>query len=422
MTLLVISPDFISHYSPLAVVARAAKLAGKRVIFATGTSMAPRVKAEGFEWTLLQLSQGANSGIVSQNPAIKRFLSATREGALATIRCQALDREKDLLWEPVQVARQIALLCEQINPDDILVDHVSFGSTLGVYATGRTFTTLVPGHPSQLPVGNERYGIPAAWPGCMQPDPDLLTQQEHITDRVTTTFTDRWNAALSVIAPTMKPVKDAFRVHGERVLYNSLKPYHAIGRLEHLPAHHYFIGPLIRDEALAEPYRHWLDQVDERPLVYVALGTFLSHRADVLSKISEALQQAGVRVAMAIGANPVSVFEPLPQGWLIEPSLPQVGLLRGCDLIIHHGGNNSVQEALGLGVHQIILPFSTDQFANAADLERTGQATVISPNHICPSALAEVIATIVALSKPKKVMPLNPTLLASALNRPKHTI
>ncbi|MFT5069662.1 MAG: hypothetical protein ACI9S7_001677, partial [Candidatus Paceibacteria bacterium] len=51
-----------------------------------------------------------------------------------------------------------------------------------------------------------------------------------------------------------------------------------------------------------------------------------------------------------------------------------------------------------------------------------GQATVISPNHICPSALAEVIATIVALSKPKKVMPLNPTLLASALNRPKHTI
>ncbi len=63
MTLLVISPDFISHYSPLAVVARAAKQAGMRVIFATGTNMATHVEAEGFEWTLLQLSQGANSGI-----------------------------------------------------------------------------------------------------------------------------------------------------------------------------------------------------------------------------------------------------------------------------------------------------------------------------------------------------------------------
>lgn len=415
MILLVISPDFISHYNPLAVVARAAKLAGHQVIFATGTNMAPRVKEEGFEWTLLQLSQGANSGIVDQDAAITRFLSATREGPMATILCQALDREKDLLWEPLQVARNIAQLCEQIRPDEILVDHISFGSTLGVYATGRSFTTLVPGHPSQLPVGTERYGIPSVWPGCMQPDAEVLTAQEHITDRVTNTFTQRWNAALAVIAPSMKPVADAFRVHGKQVLYNSSKQYHATARCGHLPARHQFIGPLIRHEALTQPYRQWLDQVDARPLVYVALGTFLSHRTDVLRLLSTALQRAGARVAMAIGASPIAEFEPLPKGWLLEPSLPQVGLLGACDLIIHHGGNNSVQEALALGVRQIILPFSTDQFANAADLERTGQATVISPNHISPNTFAEVIKTTLALPKPKPVMPLSPDLLASAL-------
>ena len=55
MTLLVISPDFISHYSPLAVIAAAAKLAGQRVIIATGMNMAPHVHAAGFEWVLLQL-------------------------------------------------------------------------------------------------------------------------------------------------------------------------------------------------------------------------------------------------------------------------------------------------------------------------------------------------------------------------------
>ena len=421
MTLLVISPDFISHYSPLAVVARAAKLAGKRVIVATGVNMAPHVQAEGFEWTLLQLGKGANSGIADQNPAIKRFLSATKEGAIATIRCQALDREKDLLWQPEQVAKKIALLCEQIDPDDILVDHISFGSTLGVYATGRTFTTLIPGHPSQLPVGHERYGIPADWPACMLPEPGALAQQEHITDRVTTRFTERWNEALSVIAPTMAPVKDAFRVHGHKVLYNSSKQYHAISRLKDLPKHHQFIGPLIRDEILAERYRRWLDQADGRPQVYVALGTFLSHRADVLCSISDALQKAGARVAMAIGASPIQAFEPLPKDWLIEPSLPQVGLLRECDIIIHHGGNNSVQEALGLGVRQIIMPFSTDQFANAADLERTGQATVVSPNHICTTTLAQMIKDAMALPKPKKVIPVNPSLLASALSGRKYS-
>lgn len=415
MTLLVISPDFISHYRPLAVVARAAKLAGKRVIFATGTGMAPHAKAEGFEWTLLQLSQGANSGIVSQNPAIKRFLTATRESALATIRCQALDREKDLLWQPVQVAQQIAQLCDQINPEHILVDHISFGSTLGVYATGRNFTTLVPGHPSQLPVGNERYGIPAVWPSCMQPKSELLTQQEGITDRVTAAFTQRWNAALFEIAPTMEPVKDAFRVHGHQVLYNSPQDYQAFERSMHLPASHQFVGPLVRDELLTEPYRQWLEKTDDRPLVYVALGTFLSHRADVLSQLSAALQMADARVAMAIGANAKSLFEPIPSGWLIEPSLPQVGLLQKCNLIIHHGGNNSVQEALALGVRQIILPFSTDQFANAADLERTGKASVISPNHICVTRLADLITTTLALSQPKPIMPLSAQQLARSL-------
>lgn len=420
MTLLVISPDFISHYSPLAVVARAAKLAGKRVIVATGVNMAPHVQAEGFEWTLLQLGKGANSGIADQNPAIKRFLSATKEGAMATIRCQALDREKDLLWQPEQVAKNIAQLCEQIEPDNILVDHISFGSTLGVYATGRKFTTLIPGHPSQLPVGQERYGIPAQWPLCMQPEPAVLAQQEQITDRVTAAFTKRWNEALAIIAPTMAPVKDAFRIHGDLVLYNSSKQYQATRRSPNLPKNHQFIGPLIRDEVLAEPYRQWLEEADGRPQVYVALGTFLSHRADVLGNISDALQQAGARVAMAIGATPIAEFEPLPKDWLIEPSLPQVGLLRECDIIIHHGGNNSVQEALGLGVRQIIMPFSTDQFANAADLERTGHASVVSPNHICIATLAQLIKSTMALPKPEKLMPLNPKLLASTLTGHKH--
>ncbi|MCO4838349.1 MAG: hypothetical protein KC426_09710, partial [Oceanospirillaceae bacterium] len=342
MTLLVISPDFISHYSPLAVVAKAAQEAGQRVVVATGENMAPRVLAEGFEWQPLQLSRNANSGIAQKNPAITRFLNATKQGAIATITCQALDREKDLLWQPVEVAKNIAKLCADIAPDDILVDHISFGSTLGVYATGRPFTTLIPGHPSQLPVGNERYGIPAVWPNCIQPKAEDLCRQEDITDRVTAKFTELWNAALHKVSPKMTPVKDAFRVHGKQVLYNSPKHYHSADRTSHLPLHHAFVGPLIRQEKLTQPYQAWLDTNDERPTVYVAFGTFLSHRDDVLKKLSHALQKANVRVAMAIGANSKSIFEPLPTDWLVEASLPQVGLLQGCDLIIHHGGNNSV--------------------------------------------------------------------------------
>ncbi|MCO4838448.1 MAG: hypothetical protein KC426_10225, partial [Oceanospirillaceae bacterium] len=108
--------------------------------------------------------------------------------------------------------------------------------------------------------------------------------------------------------------------------------------------------------------------------------------------------------------------EPLPTDWLVEASLPQVGLLQGCDLIIHHGGNNSVQEALAMGVRQIILPFSTDQFANAADLERTLHAGIMSPNDICVVSLTRLIKKVLALPKPTKLMPVSSTHLASAVS------
>ena len=49
MTLLVISPDYASHYGPLAVIARAVKESGRQVVVATGNGLRTRVEADGFK-------------------------------------------------------------------------------------------------------------------------------------------------------------------------------------------------------------------------------------------------------------------------------------------------------------------------------------------------------------------------------------
>jgi zeaxanthin glucosyltransferase len=391
MTLLVISPDYASHYGPLAVIARAAQQDGRRVVVATGHSLRPRVEAEGFEWRELNLAATSNSGVVAKDPSIERFLAATQRGALDTIRYQAMQRQIDLLWEPEQVFRSIASLHREIKPQEVLVDHVSFGSTLALYALGESFLTLVPGHPSQLPVVNERYGIPAEWPACLRPDPEQLSDVERLADTVTAAFTGRWNLALASVAPERPPVEDAFRVHGHRVLYNSVSRYHSAVRGAALTFDHRFVGPLVRDEALPEDLATWRDKKDNRPQVYVALGTFLSHRVDVLIRIAEALCKVGARGAIAIGSMPKHKLGPVPDDWIIARELPQVAMLRHADLAIHHGGNNSVQECLGVGVRQLVLPFSTDQFANAADLERVGVASILAPNEMTTAQLTGAI-------------------------------
>ncbi len=392
MSLLVISPDFASHYGPLAVIACEAREAGHRVIVATGPNLRPRVEADGFEWRLLRLGAGANTGVAQRDPGLDRFIAATAAGPIATIRCQALDRERDLLWQPEDVAVEVARLCDELEPERVIIDHVSFASTLAMYATGRPFDTLVPGHPSQLPVGSERYGVPHVWPSRIHPDPDDLADLEQLVDRVTGVFTERWNAALAAVAPDRPRVEDAFRVHGDVVLYNSVPELHAPARTPLLPDRHRFVGPLVRREELPDELSSWSARSEGRPQVYVALGTFLSHRADVLARIADALRQLDVRAAIATGAASADALGPIPDSWVVAPELPQVAMLRHADLAVHHGGNNSVQESLAAGVRQVVLPFSTDQFSNAADLERIGAAAALPPNDATAAELAQAIA------------------------------
>jgi len=400
MTLLIISPDYASHYGPLAVVARAAQQDGRRVVIATGHSLQSRVKDEGFEWRELNLAASSNSGVVTKNTSIERFLAATRQGPLDTIRYQAMQRQIDLLWEPERVVDSITSLYRDLEPDEVLVDHVSFGSTLAMYAIGGSFMTLVPGHPSQLPAGKERYGIPAEWPACMRPDPEQLRDVERLADSVTAAFTERWNSALATVAPERPSVEDAFRVHGHRVLYNSVSSHHSSVRSLDLNSDYRFVGPLVREEILPENMDSWRSQKDNRPRIYVALGTFLSHRVDVLMCIAEALREIGARAAMAIGSMLERDLGPVPDDWIISRKLPQVAMLRYADLAIHHGGNNSVQECLGAGARQLVLPFSTDQFANAADLERVGVASVLPPNETSAAELVEAILARLDTVKP----------------------
>lgn len=390
MSLLVISPDFASHYGPLAVLARAAHDAGQRVVVATGPNLGQRVEADGFEWRSLRLGAGANIGVAVCDPSLERFIAATAAGPIATLRRQALDRERDLLWRPEHVATEVARLCDEIEPERVIVDHVSFASTLAMYATERPFVTLVPGHPSQLPVGSERYGVPEIWPLRIRPDSHQLAEIDQLVVRVTRVFTESWNAALAIVAPGRPAVGDAFRVHGNTVLYNSKLEMQAPSRMT-LADNHRFVGPLVRHEQRPTELSSWATRRDDRPQVYVALGTFLSHRSDVLGRIAEALRHLDVRAAIATGATPVERFGDLPDDWLIAPQLPQVAMLRSADMIVHHGGNNSVQEALATGARQVVLPFSTDQFSNAADLERIGAACVLSPNEATAAGLALAI-------------------------------
>ena len=83
---------------------------------------------------------------------------------------------------------------------------------------------------------------------------------------------------------------------------------------------------------------------------------------------------------IASGVTPPDELGPLPEEWIVRPRLPQVAALRACDVVVCHGGNNTVMEALAAGLPVVALLFSTDQFAVAADVEAAGLGVAVDPN------------------------------------------
>ena len=397
MTLLIISPDYASHLLPLATLGTAWRDAGERVVVATGPATASIVESFGFERVNLQLGKGSNPGVIraedqprGEDDALRGFFDATRQGMIATLAFQAEARLSDLMWEPVRVAREVLTVVAAVRPDSIIVDHLAFSARLALVAGGVAYADVVLGHPTALPVGDEVYGYPPEWPAAFSPSVDELAALRELCVRVSESFTAEWNAALAELAPHVPPSRSAFGEHGELLLLNYPAELSPPERTALLPIHE-FLGSAVRDEPADPEVEAWLAASDE-PFVYVSFGSFLSVRSDVLTRVARALEQLGLRVALATGS--ADDLPELPPHWLVRGFLPQVTLLKRAAAAVTHGGNNSVTEAATFGVPLVVLPFSTDQFAGAAAIERSGWGVALAPNTATVDELAAAIAAV----------------------------
>ena len=181
-------------------------------------------------------------------------------------------------------------------------------------------------------------------------------------------------------------VDDAFARTGSATLYNYPHELHPTDR--RLPDGATFLGSLARDRPLADSAVLPLD----RTRVFVSLGTFLGARDDVLRTVVAAARSANWSLALAHGSTPRSALGELPPDALVAPSLPQVALLDQVDVVVTHGGNNTVTESLRAGVPMVVLPLSTDQFAGAASVEAYGVGAVLDPNRLSALGLVDAVA------------------------------
>lgn len=114
------------------------------------------------------------------------------------------------------------------------------------------------------------------------------------------------------------------------------------------------------------------EQLDGRPLIYIAFGTILHNLSALYQTCFEALRDSDYQVVMAtgIGTDP-EVLGQLPSNFIIQPYVPQLKLLSMSSVFVTHGGANSIYESLCYEVPMVVLPQVFDEFMGALMVERS---------------------------------------------------
>ena len=108
----------------------------------------------------------------------------------------------------------------------------------------------------------------------------------------------------------------------------------------------------------------------EGPLVYLSLGSLGSADVELMRSLIGSLAEAPYRVIVSKGPQHDQLE--LAANMVGEEFLPQASILPQVDLVITHGGNNTVTESLHFGKPMVVLPLFWDQYDNAQRIDETG--------------------------------------------------
>ena len=106
------------------------------------------------------------------------------------------------------------------------------------------------------------------------------------------------------------------------------------------------------------------------PLVYLSLGSLGSADVGLMETLVAQLADGPCRVIVSKG--PQHDQYELAGNMAGAEFLPQTSILPQVDLVITHGGNNTVTECLYFGKPMIVLPLFWDQYDNAQRVDETG--------------------------------------------------
>lgn len=155
----------------------------------------------------------------------------------------------------------------------------------------------------------------------------------------------------------------------DSIVYTSrrFQPY-----AESFSDHYAFVGPSVFSKT--EPNKE-----QDRPLVYISLGTVINDRPDFYGKCMEALKNLDVNVIISCG-NTIDreTLGVLPDNVQVYPYVDQLDVLSKANVFITHCGMNSVSESLYMATPMVLYPQTKEQQAVARRVAEIGAGIMLA--------------------------------------------
>jgi len=140
--------------------------------------------------------------------------------------------------------------------------------------------------------------------------------------------------------------------------YNLILDTELLGPTKDLPPNFLQVGPVIWSPEL--PLPAWVNELDKsRPLIYVTMGS--SGHTDLFRMILNTFRGSPYQVIISTGGQIDLKKDEIPEGFYVEKYLPGEKIMEMADVVICHGGNQTVYQAVQAGTPAIIIATHLDQ-------------------------------------------------------------
>jgi zeaxanthin glucosyltransferase len=137
---------------------------------------------------------------------------------------------------------------------------------------------------------------------------------------------------------------------------------------------------------------------------YMSMGSQIYYHPQLFNAVAKALTADDIQLVFSINELYHTPFlQQLPSSVIAVPYAPQLKVLPYMDLVITHGGANSVMESLANGIPVAMLPICNDQFLQAKFITRAGAGIVLDPEDPSPDIYRQQLLPILQPQSPERI-------------------